>query len=602
MQAQVPDRYERKRAFVSKSRSGCVTCRARRIKCDETRPICRRCIISEKVCQGYLPATSRRTSKSSQSSSGSNSGPVKSPRPVPVPQVFVINVPSTSFNTEQEHRYFRLFSDTIITEIAPEFNPERWSRLILQACASVESVRYAGIAIAALGKTLEASRSSRRRGSDGLSQRFRFSQEAKTHHQYALEQYHRAITLMRIDIASGRQNIRTTLISCIVIACFESLHGNQDIASRQIHAGIDLLNDWRTRQRHTDVSRHPLGFSSPNTSEVEDFLVQAFGRMEVQLMTFRDARSAECHTSLRTEGREVAIGMPIVFENLEQARVYLDLTMRRILHFSASPPFRLGRSQAYEITGSRNVVVIPDKWNGCASITPSTNSLPVSNIEERDVVAEAAALLSELQSWEKAFDPLLQSALTTRGTDAIMALTLSINATSAQLFRCVFAKSEMDTDMFLREFSHVVWAADLQVSLREEEAQKRKLVDGNEPMLTFSFDLGILMPLYMVLMKCRHGPTRREALRILVRHKRREGLWDSDVLAGVARWVMRLEGQLDEEGATEENGNEDVLELERRTRDRRVRFDWTERKAYVRCMQIDATTGQLVERNEVLKW
>ncbi|KAH6664066.1 hypothetical protein B0J14DRAFT_251377 [Halenospora varia] len=602
MQAQVPDRYERKRAFVSKSRSGCVTCRARRIKCDETRPVCRRCIISEKVCQGYLPATSRRTSKSSQSSSGSNSGPVKSSKPAAVPQVFIINVSSTSFNTEQEHRYFRLFSDSIVAEIAPECNPERWSRLILQTCASVESVRYAGIAIAALGKTLEASKSSSRRDSDGLGQGFRYSQEAKVHHQYALEQYHRAITLMRIDIASGRQNIRTMLISCIVIACFESLHGNQDIASKQIRAGIDLLNDWRTRQRHADVSRHPLGFSSPNPSEVEDFLVQAFGRMEVQLMTFRDARSAECHTSLRSEGREVAIGMPATFENLEQARVYLDLTMRRILHFSASPPFRLGRSQAYEITGSRNVVVLPGKWNSCASITASATSLPVGNIEERDVVAEAAALLAELQSWEKAFDPLLQSTLVTRGADAIIALTLSVNATSAQLFRCVFAKSEMDTDMFLQEFKHIVWASALQVSLREEEAQKRRLVDGNDPTLTFSFDLGILMPLYMVLMKCRHGPTRREALKILIQHKRREGLWDNDVLAGVARWVMRLEGQLDEAGATDTNENDEVLGLERRTRDRRVRFDWTERKAYMRCMQIDTATGQLVERNEVLKW
>ena len=36
-----------------KVRSGCVTCKARRIRCDETKPVCIRCTRSKKTCGGY---------------------------------------------------------------------------------------------------------------------------------------------------------------------------------------------------------------------------------------------------------------------------------------------------------------------------------------------------------------------------------------------------------------------------------------------------------------------------------------------------------------------------------------------------------------------
>ncbi|EXU96341.1 Zn(2)-Cys(6) zinc finger domain protein [Metarhizium robertsii] len=38
---------------VARSRNGCVTCRARRIKCDETRPSCRQCATRGQDCGGY---------------------------------------------------------------------------------------------------------------------------------------------------------------------------------------------------------------------------------------------------------------------------------------------------------------------------------------------------------------------------------------------------------------------------------------------------------------------------------------------------------------------------------------------------------------------
>ena len=38
---------------ITRSRTGCWTCRTRRKKCDETRPVCRTCAALDLVCEGY---------------------------------------------------------------------------------------------------------------------------------------------------------------------------------------------------------------------------------------------------------------------------------------------------------------------------------------------------------------------------------------------------------------------------------------------------------------------------------------------------------------------------------------------------------------------
>lgn len=36
-----------------RSRTGCLTCRKRRVKCDEIKPVCKRCIAADVICDGY---------------------------------------------------------------------------------------------------------------------------------------------------------------------------------------------------------------------------------------------------------------------------------------------------------------------------------------------------------------------------------------------------------------------------------------------------------------------------------------------------------------------------------------------------------------------
>jgi hypothetical protein len=50
-------------------RTGCATCRRRRVKCDEARPICNRCRAANFLCEGYQPLQRAPKSPSSRGSS-----------------------------------------------------------------------------------------------------------------------------------------------------------------------------------------------------------------------------------------------------------------------------------------------------------------------------------------------------------------------------------------------------------------------------------------------------------------------------------------------------------------------------------------------------
>ena len=46
----------KRRQKFTRTRTGCLCCRSRRIKCDEGRPTCKRCIIAKRVVSHILPA------------------------------------------------------------------------------------------------------------------------------------------------------------------------------------------------------------------------------------------------------------------------------------------------------------------------------------------------------------------------------------------------------------------------------------------------------------------------------------------------------------------------------------------------------------------
>jgi hypothetical protein len=171
------------------------------------------------------------------------------------------------FESEGEQQYFSLFRDRTAAELAPFFESQTWRRLLLQAC-NEPAIRHAVIAISALRKTSMTVRDHQSLFFDGNLT------EANLHHQHAILHYSKAIRIMKDAAARGNQDLRTILLTSLVIICFESFHGNYALADAQVQTAIMLIEEWKAS--FPNGNQLAFGFSSPAPDIVEDELIQIF--------------------------------------------------------------------------------------------------------------------------------------------------------------------------------------------------------------------------------------------------------------------------------------------------------------------------------------
>ncbi|OBT51307.1 hypothetical protein VE04_08556, partial [Pseudogymnoascus sp. 24MN13] len=160
------------RARRPKVKTGCKTCKLRGVKCDEAKPICRRCISTGRTCDGYgiwggggnaygsvsritnssrppssLPLTTITTTTITTSTF--TPGPLTSTRTLP---------PLLGATTQHEHRAFEYFFYRTSRKLPGIFDSPFWSTLVFQARACDPAVLHALIALGAvdLGKAARA--------------------------------------------------------------------------------------------------------------------------------------------------------------------------------------------------------------------------------------------------------------------------------------------------------------------------------------------------------------------------------------------------------------------------------------------------------------
>jgi intergrase/recombinase len=88
----------------------------------------------------------------------------------------------------------------------------------------------------------------------------------------------------------------------------------------------------------------------------------------------------------------------------------------------------------------------------------------------------------------------------------------------------------------------------------------------------FIFDDGLLARLNQVATRCRNNGVRRRALRLLQKHPRREGLWDSEMAAKVSAWVIEKEEAAMVNGYVPETARLRIESMRLSLAERRVMF------------------------------
>ncbi|KAH8839539.1 hypothetical protein MCOR27_004750 [Pyricularia oryzae] len=580
----VPTR--RMRQSKPKTKTGCKNCKLRRIKCDEKRPACTQCTRSKKTCTGYPPpAHSARPHEEVLIAPKPNiacAGPIAStnanpriiresikllPRRRPQrPALYQTPAPGLTFDL-QEGQYFQLFRSNTAGELSGYFDNVFWTQTVLRECHDSAAVKHAVVALGALYKALEKFTESPP-GSPSSSGHApgspRGQEAAHIHWEVAIQQYHKAL-MAQVSLpmnSNDHRSNRTRLMASVLLACFDSFIGDHRQAILQIRSGLGLLEILRAERRKAMLARPE--------EPVEDELLQMFTRLAIQAKSYDMAfhfpepyvihlvqAPANPASPGESGGTPVSIHqepIPERFSSLIEARVAWDTLCEQLLRATES---------------------MAQLANGPPNLLPQT------------MMIYGKAFAARIHSWAHAFDHILASrtapGITSQEKAGISVLKM-FQIMGEILFHMTFKHNEMDFDNYKPYFRTIVDLASEVVGDEERRAAERRCPDrsfcahqhvsgdfghsfdmlgGQEYTVhhikpSFSADLGIVPPLYVVAAKSRDHIIRRQAIQLLRSSARREGMWDSQLTAQIGTWIMELEESVDEEAI-----HEDELDITR---------------------------------------
>ena len=101
-------------------------------------------------------------------------------------------------------------------------------------------------------------------------------------------------------------------------------------------------------------------------------------------------------------------------------------------------------------------------------------------------------------------------------------------------------KAQECYDGYHTQFKNILEAAELIVNISEGQPQSEIL---------FTFEMGLVPPLYFTATKCRHPALRRQAVSLIQRAPGKEGMWDRAEMTYMAQKVIIMEegGEYDAE-------------------------------------------------------
>lgn len=462
-----------------RSRTGCITCRIRRVKCDESKPSCQRCVSAKRQCDGYIiTATSTDSSSSGHFLSGRALAAA-------VRRLHVIGPASRVLGTAiptQESSCFDFFRVCTSQMTASVFPAPFWSSQVLQVSHSEPAAWKAAVAVGALHRRWECSS---RLGGAGTT-----GGEVESFTRQALAHYCGAISL-----AKDVKDPQVLVVVSAILAAAANMAGRWADSQVHIRSGMRLLEGAS------------LGQGRGRGGEMES-VAHALGRLDFQAMLFNDSRAE--YKYIDEDGRipngfGVMTPVPERFEDLTHASTVIFGLMRYYFTMMAAggmgflPPQEVGEIHA-------RVVQEAGKW-------------------ERELDRLVGELDRPGASRQRTEEE--EKVLATK--QAVLSLRLYF-ATFSLLLAAGVAGPEGRWDAHQATFDRIV-------------ALAQDLENNTKSPLPFfmSLEPGIVMPLFLVAIRCRHPVTRRRALDLLRRLKRQEGMWSSSGAAVVATQVILAE-------------------------------------------------------------
>ncbi|RAL00760.1 Zn(II)2Cys6 transcription factor [Aspergillus ibericus CBS 121593] len=248
---------KRQRAFAKRSRTGCRTCRHRRIKCDETPGQCRNCTSTGRHCEGYDTARKQWAPDPATTTASRGPGAPRLPR-------LAAGVHSSLTSAERQGIHY--FQHCTIPTLVGFYDSALWEKLSLQISHAEPAVCHASIALSAVHRGFPLG---------GPLQ--------KEWYHFAFEQLERSFRLlMRRRASQDPQFTNVVLLCCVMFVALEFMVGEYENAFRHLQGGLQILKHGK-RQTYRGTS--PF---------VEQCLVDTFACLDIQCAYFGSGDRVLC--------------------------------------------------------------------------------------------------------------------------------------------------------------------------------------------------------------------------------------------------------------------------------------------------------------------
>ncbi|KAF2668872.1 hypothetical protein BT63DRAFT_374429 [Microthyrium microscopicum] len=219
----------------TKVKTGCATCRVRKIKCDEKRPFCQKCVKTGRTCDGYESPFRFFTG---QTISKVNSGSTKPD--VGIQPIWRSVVEITLQDVDNLNR---CFSTKTLFDV--KLNCDDEARQILQASMTDPPIRHAVLSLRTLRADLEAS-------GDGPAS----VAQPTPSQQHGLEQYSKALTGLASNLSSPNSDaLKSALLCCQVLISIEQVRKNYAAMAQHIIRGLRIMHEYRARPGFEESGR-----------------------------------------------------------------------------------------------------------------------------------------------------------------------------------------------------------------------------------------------------------------------------------------------------------------------------------------------------------
>lgn len=479
---------------------GCDTCKRRKLKCDEGKPKCERCVKAGIECLGYgAPKVKTRQTMKPSPRSPVTLRPksvqrriVQTDRVLSIPQL--TRSPSPIQLSSWDVGYFDMFRYYILRDIQVWCRSLGFDRYLIQEFMQEDSVRAAILGLTAMSKATQLSYEQLVGKKKIFTARELTSSEHTTrleidHHHLreALKHYAKAIHLcrQRALVVNSNDSIRPLIASTLMFVIIEVLQGNMDASSKLLLSALGLLKAEARRRRPTRYTVDGnLTEDEERTTRLEDVFYHLYVKCPQYIWT--QSREDLCG---RVQPNEIPM-LPTDDTPVTLLCIHWERTMRLVKRFSMSLRPEISTSE-YEGEQCRYIALIR-QWKPLLRRMLRTQDMR-SRLELRAIEVEVLISLIYL---ECCVDP----------TDQLW------DTKNKQYREVIMVLEKLTNDMEIIS-DHV----------------------------KFMFDFWLIPPLTIAITQCRDYETRQKILNLLVQIVSHSASWVSIVLLKCLQAIIDIE-------------------------------------------------------------